>query len=143
MVNSNQLLAWVVSAALARSQHLLVASYKPNNGNTGAIQTLKLNLGSGSDNRSNTLEVIHENHDCGSQPTWLDMSLGDDLVACLDEAAAPLHGGLNVLRIKSDGSLEKVSSTRVLDGPVSIIPYNDESAVALAHVCILVFILVS
>ncbi|KAF1841428.1 3-carboxymuconate cyclase, partial [Cucurbitaria berberidis CBS 394.84] len=112
---------------------LLVASYKPDTSDTGAIQTLKLSLGLTSDNSSNTLKIVHENHDCGSQPTWLDISLGNNLVACLDEAASSLHDGLIIFKIKLDGSLEKVSSTSVFGGPVSMITYNNKSAVALAH----------
>jgi hypothetical protein len=104
---------------------LLVASYKPDNGTTGALQTLEF------DNSTSSLHVAHINQDCGALPSWLDLSSNRSTVTCVDESDP---GGMTTLSIKSDGSLQKLCNTSTLGGPVSNAFYNNASALALAHV---------
>lgn len=115
----------LVSLAHVEAVQLLVASYKPESSTTGAIQTLDLQV----NGNNASLKVTSTNSDCGASPSWLDVSTSDR-VTCVDEAEA---GGLTMLTIKPDGSLEKKTNTTTLGGPVSSVRYNNGSAVALAH----------
>ena len=126
----------LASLASASTQHLLLSSYKPQdiNATVGAIQTLELKTSSGYGSAS-TLKVTHTSHDCERDPTWLDTSLGNGVVLCLDEAIDEGYSGhLTKLSIKPDGSLEKLSSINVLRGPVNLATYSNKSALALANV---------
>lgn len=106
---------------------LLVASYGPKYGETGAIQTLDLQV---NDNDA-VLKNTSTNLDCGTKPSWLDVSSTDRTALCVNED--DIAGGLIVLTIKPDGSLEKKTNATTLGGPVSSVRYNNGSAVALAH----------
>ncbi|RAR07005.1 3-carboxymuconate cyclase [Stemphylium lycopersici] len=123
------LLAALAVFGSATAERLLVASYG-NQTHLGTIATLELlpSTGKGS---SRELKVIHESQDCGSLPTWLDVSLGPNTVICLDEAATDAN--MTTLSVEPDGSLKKVASVGALGGAVSLQSYNDKSAVALAH----------
>jgi len=116
----------VINLVSARAFKLLVASYKPDIGATGAIQTLDFDSNLGALN--SPLPVVHNSTDCGILPSWLDIS-SDGLVTCVDENTP---GSLNILTAKADGSLRRISTVATLGGPVSSVHYN--SAIALAHV---------
>jgi hypothetical protein len=111
--------------ASTHASKLLVASYKPYNGTTGALQTLEFDEGNSS------LQLTHTNQECGALPSWLDLSPNGSTVTCIDENDP---GGMTLLSINSDGSLERSFNTSVLGGPVSNVYYNNASAVAIAHV---------
>jgi hypothetical protein len=110
--------------AYTQAFKLLVSSYKADNGSVGALQTLE------SDN-STSLKVAHTNNDCGAAPSWLELSSNRSTVTCIDES---VPGGMTMLSIKSDGSVQKAFNTSTLGGPVSNAFYNNASAVAVAHV---------
>jgi hypothetical protein len=112
------------------ADRLLVASYG-NETHAGSIQTLEV-LSSTSENSSHVMKIAQENHECGTLPTWLDVSLGLDRIVCLDESAT--NASLTMLGLGHNGSLRKVSSSSVLGGAVSMASYNNRSALALAHV---------
>jgi hypothetical protein len=118
---------------LATAEQLLVTSVG-NGTSAGAIQTLNLSPGS-DDGNNRKLEVIHENHDCGFSPTWLDVSLDHDTVACLDEFIYPTSlPNLTTSSLGSDGSLRKVATVNVMTGPVAMTTYNNKSTLTLGHV---------
>jgi 6-phosphogluconolactonase (cycloisomerase 2 family) len=117
----------LIHLAYVRAFKLLVASYGPEFGAKGAVQTLEFDKNLESSNGS--LPVIHNSTDCGILPSWLDISSSDGIVTCVDENTP---GSLNVLTAEADGSLKRVSTVPTLGGPVSSVRYN--SAIALAHV---------
>jgi hypothetical protein len=130
----NTLLVALATIGQAAAGRLLVASYG-NETHAGVLQTLELPPGT-SENSSQAMKVTHESRECGTLPTWLDVSLGRDTVLCLDEKATGAN--LTRLSVGSDGSLSKVSSSSVLGGAVASASYNNGSALALAHVCIII-----
>ncbi|CAE7205499.1 hypothetical protein PTNB73_07137 [Pyrenophora teres f. teres] len=111
------------------AERLLLASYGTGS-SAGAIQTLEFQPGA-DNNTSRKLGVIHENHDCGGLPTWLDMSLGAARLFCVDESSA--NANFTTLSVESDGSVKKTSRGSALPGAVSLATYNNKSALALAH----------
>jgi hypothetical protein len=120
--------------ASASKQWLLVSSYKPADPNAtlGAVQTLELDLAA---KTRPSLTLLHTSHNCGRDPTWLDISLGEDSILCLDEAIDyGFPGHLTKLALQKDGSLEEVSSVELLRGPVHLTTFADESALAVANV---------
>jgi hypothetical protein len=119
----------VATASLATSNawRLLVASYKAPSEVAGAVRTLEYHP------ETSLLNITHISHACGSMPSWLEISSCGRTVTCVDEA---IPGSLTMLSIKANGSLDKLSSTNTLGGPVSSQYFNDETAVALAHVCL-------
>jgi hypothetical protein len=126
------LTALAVLGSTATAERLLLASYGID-ANPGAVATLELEPSTGYGG-SRKLQVIHESHECGALPTWLDTSLGPNTVVCLDEAST--NANVTTFNLESDGSLKKVSSVPALGGSVSLASYNNKSAIALAHVCI-------
>jgi hypothetical protein len=120
----------------AAAEQLLVASVG-NGSSAGVIQTLDL-LPVSDDGNNRKLEVIHENHDCGFAPTWLDTSLGHDTIVCLDEFGYFSNlTNLTTLSLEPNGSLKKSSVVSVMTGAVSMTTYNNKSTLALTHVCTL------
>jgi hypothetical protein len=126
MIQRNLFLA-LTNLLSASAFKLLAASYGPDANTTGAIQTLE------SSTNTTFLNVTHTNRDCGSLPSWLDVSRykGGSVVTCVNEGTP---GGMTMLNAKHDGSLEKVYNTSTPAGPVSHGYFGDEGAVALAHV---------
>lgn len=123
----------VAGLASAHTQRLLVSSYKPVDPNVtvGAIQTLEFDAESG----NGSLKLLHSNYDCRRDPTWLDLSLGDNTVLCLDEAIyGEAFGHLTKLAIQPDGSLKSLSSIDTNVGPVSLAIFRNKSSIALASV---------
>jgi hypothetical protein len=126
----NTLLIALATIGQAAAGRLLVASYG-NETQAGSIQTLELPP-STSEATGQTMKVAHENHECGSLPTWLDASLGRERIVCLDEKGE--NANVTMLTVGADGSLTKVSSSPALGGAVSSASYSNGSALALAHV---------
>lgn len=122
--------ALAICSLQASAERLLLASYG-NGSSAGAIQTLEF-LPGGYGNASRKLEVIHENHDCGLLPTWLDKSLGEAKLFCLDESAT--NATFTTLSVQPDGSVNKTFRGSALGGAVSLETYNNKTAMALAHV---------
>jgi hypothetical protein len=120
---------------LATAEQLPMTSVGNGNGTSaGAIQTLNLSPGS-DDGNNRKLDVIHKNHDCGFSPTWLDVFLGHDTVAYLDEFIYPTSlPNLTTFSLGSDGSFKKIATVSVMAGPVAMTTYNNKSTLALAHV---------
>jgi 6-phosphogluconolactonase (cycloisomerase 2 family) len=113
------------SLVSAHAIKLLVASYKPENGTLGALQTLAFK------HHNASLHVTHTNHDCGALPSWLDVSPDGSTVTCVNEADP---GSLTTFDVQCGGSLEVVSNTSTPGGPVSNVYFGNGSAVAVAHV---------
>ncbi|EUC33170.1 hypothetical protein COCCADRAFT_96811 [Bipolaris zeicola 26-R-13] len=110
------------------AERLLLASYGTDS-TLGSVTTLELYPSTGSKcNRK--LEVIHNSQECGPLPTWLDTSLGQNKVICLDESG---NANITTFNLQPDGSLKKISSSPALGGAVSSATYNNGSAIALAH----------
>jgi hypothetical protein len=123
---SRKLLIALTNLVTANAFRLLVASYKPENSNTtGAIQTLEFGR------KNASFSITHTSQNCGSLPSWLDISSCGRIVTCVDEGTP---GSLTMLTVKSNGSLRVSSTTSTLGGPVSDSYFNNGSAVALAHV---------
>lgn len=133
MAVKSLLLAGLVSTASAVK--LFVASYTPDGGNLGAIQTLELTpgLGEGAYNSSASLKSVAKNEECKSAPSWLDLSLGGGKIVCVDEGFATPNATLVTLTINADGSLKSTSQVDTIQGPVATKFYNNNTAVALAH----------
>jgi hypothetical protein len=115
----------LVHLASTQAFKLLVSSSRADNGTVGALQTLEFD-------NSTSLKVAYTNNDCGAASSWLELSSNRSVVTCIDESAP--GGGMTALNIKSDGSLQKAFNTSTLGGPVSNAFFNDDSAVAVAHV---------
>jgi hypothetical protein len=124
-MGTRTLMLVLTSLVSANAFKLLVASYEPENGTTGALQTLAYN------HSNATLQVTHTNQDCGALPSWLDVSSDRCAVTCVNEG---VPGSLTKLGVQCDGSLKVLSNTSTLGGPVSNVYFGNESAVALAHV---------
>lgn len=123
-------LATLAILGSAAAERLLLASYGIDP-TPGTVATLELQHGA-SYGHGRRLEVIHESHECGALPTWLDTSLGPNTVVCLDEA--PSNANITTFNLESDGSLKKTSSVGTLGAAVASATYNKKSAIALAHV---------
>ena len=123
----SHMLAASASLASSNAWKLLVASYKAPSEVAGPVRTLEYHP------ETSSLNITYTSHDCGTMPSWLEMSSCGRIVTCVDEA---IPGSLTMLSIKTNGGLEKLSSTNTLGGPVSSQYFNNESAVALAHVCL-------
>lgn len=115
----------IASTVPASAFKLLLASYGPGTGQAGAVQILAHNEYSAS------LNVVQTSQQCGALPTWLDMSMGTNRITCTDESEP---GSLNMLSIQPNGTIARLSSAPTLNGPVSSIYFNNNSAVAVAHV---------
>jgi 6-phosphogluconolactonase (cycloisomerase 2 family) len=122
------LVAGLTSLSLASAQKLLVTSQSSVAAIPGQIFTLQAAaVASGG---PQNLSVIQTSADCGISPTWLDVSLSNDTVLCLDESASP---NLTALHINPDGSLAVTSRIAVAGGPVSLGTYDGLLGIALAH----------
>ncbi|KAF1913547.1 Lactonase, 7-bladed beta-propeller-domain-containing protein [Ampelomyces quisqualis] len=105
---------------------LLVSSYKSENTTVGALQTLEYSSGK----NTSGLRITHTNTDCGSSPSWLELSSDGNTVTCINEGDP---GSLTLLDVQCDGSLKMLSNTSTLGGPVSGSFFNNGSAIGLAH----------
>jgi 6-phosphogluconolactonase (cycloisomerase 2 family) len=97
-------------------------------GVNGTITTFDLSLGVG----AATLKNLNAFDGAGQQPTWLDVSLGNDKVISLDEGWAGAASLSSIFRQK-DGSLKVNNMVGVLGGPVAVQFYNKNTAIAVAH----------
>ncbi|USP82595.1 hypothetical protein yc1106_09869 [Curvularia clavata] len=122
-------LATLAILGSAAAERLLLASYGVDT-TPGTVATLELQH-SASYGHGRKLEVIHESHECGALPTWLDTSLGPNTVVCLDEASK--NANITTFNLEADGSLKKTSSVGTLGAAVASATYNSKSAIALAH----------
>jgi 6-phosphogluconolactonase (cycloisomerase 2 family) len=131
MTKNNLLLAALASSASAI--RLFTTSYAAPDSKLGTITTLDLALGLGAGANSATLKAVSANQECGSAPTWLDRTLGGDIIYCVDEGWQTPNASINTLTISADGSLKRIASLDIIQGPVATQFYNKGAAVALAH----------
>lgn len=118
----------LTQALSTQAFQLLVSSYKSENTTLGALQTLKYS----SDNKnSSALRITHTNNDCGTNPSWLELSPDGSTVTCVNEGDP---GSLTLLEVQCDGSVKMLANTSTLGGPVSAAYFNDGKAVGIAHV---------
>ena len=71
----------ILVAALATSAsavRLFATNYNAPGAAAGSVTTLDFN-------GKNSLKVVSQQQVCGSEPTWLDRSLGGNIVYCVDE----------------------------------------------------------
>ncbi|PSN70363.1 putative isomerase YbhE [Corynespora cassiicola Philippines] len=126
----NRLLLASLATSAASATKLWVTSYAAPNEPLGKITTLEL---SANGNSVSTLSTLSTNQECGSAPTWLDLSLGNGRIVCVDEGFATPNASIVTLEIAADGSLTAVGKADTIQGPVSTQFYNNNTAVALAH----------
>jgi 6-phosphogluconolactonase (cycloisomerase 2 family) len=124
------ILAGLASAVVATSApKLLVTSQSQNASLPGQILTLAMTPSAKGTDPQN-LSVVQTSIECGILPTWLDVSIGSDVLLCLDESFAP---NLTALHIQENGSLQAFSQIAVDGGPVALSTYVGHSDIALAH----------
>jgi hypothetical protein len=80
-----KLLFAMTSIAVVHATKLLVASYPASAAELGAVQTLQLDLSPAGGKPS--LQITGTSHDCGSRPSWLDISCDNHTVICVDEGS--------------------------------------------------------
>ncbi|KAF2788616.1 putative isomerase YbhE [Melanomma pulvis-pyrius CBS 109.77] len=127
MAIANLLLATLAGSAAATK--LYITSYAPPNATVGAVTTLELSPGLG----QGALKSVAANNECGSAPTWLDDTLGNDVIFCVDEGFQTPNASINTLKINADGSLKSIAKVDTIQGPVSTQFFNKNKALALAH----------
>jgi 6-phosphogluconolactonase (cycloisomerase 2 family) len=131
MARTNFLVAALATSASAVK--LYTTSYAAPDANLGVITTLEFQPGLGDGQNAGALKNVSANQECGSAPTWLDTTLGGDIIYCLDEGWATPNASLNTLKISEDGSLKRIQTIDTIQGPVTTQFYNKGQAVVLAH----------
>jgi 6-phosphogluconolactonase (cycloisomerase 2 family) len=118
----------LASLSPTQALKLLASSYGPSYGLAGSMQTLSLSSGSNS-----TLSVTSTNQDCGSNPSWLEVSTDKKTILCTNEADPA--GSVTLLSADKNGKLKKLSNATTVAGGVSSVVFGraDTQAVALAH----------
>jgi 6-phosphogluconolactonase (cycloisomerase 2 family) len=129
MAKTNLLVAALASSASA--VRLFATTYAAEGAKDGVISTLEFQPGDGQGAAS--LKSVAQNTECGSAPTWMDISLDNGLLYCLDEGWATPNASINTLQIAEDGSLKRIKTLDTIQGPVTIQFYNDNKAMVLAH----------
>ncbi|KAF2741353.1 3-carboxy-cis,cis-mucoante lactonizing enzyme [Polyplosphaeria fusca] len=127
-----QTLLLALLAGSTSAVKLYISSYADEGATLGKIRTFDLALGLGGRVRpAASLKALSENQNCGSAPSWLEIS-GRTLY-CIDEGFQTPNASLNTLTINGDGSLKSVAKVDTIQGPVANQFYNKKAAVALAH----------
>ncbi|KAF2109703.1 3-carboxymuconate cyclase [Lophiotrema nucula] len=136
MAFSALLLAGLACSAAARpgrpaaSFRLYVSSYADDGQTAGKVRTFDLTPGLGYNAAS--IKSVAVNSECGSAPTWLEVTSKNSLL-CIDEGFQTPNASLNTLTINADGSLKSIAKIDTIQGPVANQFYNKKDAVALAH----------
>ncbi|KAF2007543.1 putative isomerase YbhE [Amniculicola lignicola CBS 123094] len=133
MHTSTLALAILAGTATAANVKLFITSYAGEGSTLGKVTTLELKPGLVSLRvPSADLMSTRVNEQCGSAPTWLDLT-DKKFVFCVDEGFQTPNASINTLEKNADGSLKSVGKVDTIQGPVSTQFYNKNAAVALAH----------
>lgn len=108
----------------ASATYLYVSSY------SGIVTTLELAQAS----NGTTLKTISSNNECGSSPSWLQLT-SEGVLYCTDEGFATWpNGTISTYSTNDDGSIELLGAQETLAGAVSTVLYGkDDNGLALAY----------
>lgn len=117
-------LSLVLLGGQASATYLYVSSY------SGVVTTLSLSEGS----NGTSLTAIASNDQCGSSPSWLQLT-DDGVLYCVDEGFATWPDGtFSSYTTNDDGSIELLDAEITNNGGVSTVFYGKNSkGVALAY----------
>lgn len=118
-------------ASTVSAVRLYATTYAGPNAQLGTVQSLDFVPGLAKN--AGQLKALSQNTECGSAPTWLDHTLGGNLLYCVDEGWQTPNASINTLTINADGSLKRIAELPIIQGPVSTQFYNGNKALALAH----------
>lgn len=108
----------------ASATYLYVSSY------SGVVTTLNLSK----DSNGTSLTAVASDSQCGSSPSWLELT-EDGTLFCVDEGFATWpNGTLSTYSTNADGSIELLHAEITINGAVSTVHYGaGGNGVAMAH----------
>ena len=125
MLTKNQALTSLLLAGTQASASLLyVASY------SGFVTTLNLTQG---EDGASSLDAVAESDGCATAPSWLTLDKENAVMYCMDEGFGTWPNGSFVsFQTNDDGTLTVLDKEVTINGPVSSVPYG-ENSIAVAH----------